>query len=79
MLLLQVIFTKSTSGMFDLLLPHPCWLHCGLILYCLRTHLLTVFEGEGPAASAPPDFGVTISRHWTTSLTNDLDDIVGDA
>jgi len=37
-----------------------------------------VFEYEGPAVSALPDFGVTSSRHLTTSLTKDLGDIVGD-
>ena len=37
-----------------------------------------MFELEGPAASALPDFGVTNSRPLTTSLTNESGDIVGD-
>ena len=38
----------------------------------------TEFEVERPATSALHNFGVTSSRRFTTSLTKDLGDIVGD-
>jgi len=83
MLLLQVLFTKSTSETFDKSsnIKAISFLYCSYytdagsivaLFYtdCLRTHLLTVFECEGPAASVPPDFGVTIYSKALDNILN---------